>query len=99
MARATYRRRPDGVFVIVQHRRWQRAAIGFLTMLLALALVIAFSAALTLYTVLALPVLLSLGAFFLVKHRRRRAALQASAPPTSLPARTATLHRVRDAGA
>ena len=68
-------------------------------MLLALALVIAFSAALTLYTVMALPVLLSVGAFFLVKHRRRRAALQASAPTTSLPARTATLHRVRDAGA
>ena len=99
MARATYRRRPDGVFLIVQHRRWQQAAIGFLTMLLALALVIALSAAITLYTVLALPVLLTLGGFFLVKHRRHRAALQASTPAASLPARTATLHRVRDAGA
>ena len=98
MARATYRRRPDGVFLIVQHRRWRRAVIGLLTMLLAFAVVVALSAALTLTMMVVLPVLLSLGTFFLVKHLRRDAALKASTPAASLPARTATLRRVRDTG-
>ena len=100
MARATYRRRPDGVIVIVQQRRWRRVAIGFLTMLLAFALVITFSAAIALYLVLVLPVLVGLGGFILMKHLRRHAAPQASAPPpASFPTRKVTPNRLRDAGA
>jgi len=96
MARATYRRRPDGILLIVRHRRWQQTAMALLTMLLAFVLVVAFSAALTLYAVAVLPVLLGVGAFFLVKHHWRPAPLRAPAPPASLPSRPASLHRVSD---
>jgi len=84
----------------VPHQRWRRVAIGLLSMLAALALVITFSGAITLYMVLVLPVLLGLGGFILVQHLRRQAAPQASAqPPASLPTRKVTLHRLRDTGA
>ena len=73
--------------------------MALLTMLLAFALVVAFSAALTLYAVAVFPVLLGVGAFFLVKHHLRQAPPRAPAPAASLPGRPATLHRVRDTGA
>ena len=97
MARAIYRQRPDGIFQIVRHRRWREAALGFLPMLAAFALVAALSAAITLYMVIALPLLAGVGAFVLYKRARRSPAPEPE-PPASLPARTATLHRLRDAG-
>ncbi len=97
MARATYQQRPDGIFQIVRHGRWHRAAVGSLPVLAAFALVIALSAAITLYIAMALPVLAGLGAFLFLKRARRHPARQPD-PPASLPSRTATLHRLRDAG-
>ena len=97
MVRARYRQRPDGVFQIVGHGRWRATARTFVTTLAAFALIAALSAAVTVYLVLALPVLASLGAFLLLEHLRHRAAPEPAATPTPLPTRTATLHRLRDA--
>jgi hypothetical protein len=98
MVRASYRQRPDGVVQIVRHGRWRSTALGMLPVLAAFALVVALSAAITLYMVMALPVLAAVGAFVLLRRIRGRAAPKPTAPPTSpLAARTGTLHRVRDA--
>ena len=97
MARAIYRQRPDGIVQIVRHPRWHGAALSFVSMLAAFALVIALSAAITLYMVLALPVLAGgLGAFWFYKRARRPA--REPEPPASLPTRPATVHRLREAG-
>ena len=70
-----------------------------LPVLAAFALVVALSAAITLYMVMALPVLAGVGAFVLLRRVRGRSRPKPAAPPTSpLAARTGTLHRVRDAG-
>jgi len=71
--------------------------VGSLPMLAAFALVLVLSAAITLYMVVALPVLAGLGAFLFLKRARRHPARHPE-PPASLPTRTATLYRLRDAG-
>ncbi|HEX7623721.1 MAG TPA: hypothetical protein VF400_09140 [Anaeromyxobacteraceae bacterium] len=99
MTRASYRQRPDGVIQIVRRGRWRGTALGLLPMVAAFALVVALSAAITLYIVMALPVLAGVGAIVLLRRARVRSGPKPAAPPTSpLAARTGTLHRVRDAG-
>ncbi len=70
-----------------------------LPLLAAFAVVLALSTAITIYMVMALPVLAGVGAFVLLRRVRGRGPKPAAPPTSPLAARSGTPHRVRDAGA